>query len=404
MATFDQLPAEQRAIIELVVARGRTYDALADVLQVPADRVRDLARDALVELSPVTGERVDPQWRGQVADYLLGQQSSAESTATRSHLKRSEAARAWALSVLDALDTLYANGDRPSVPEAEEGGRGRRGEDGARGEEREPKRERPRERERERERAGRGRGGATATATRERERDDEKDADREADKKRREDEAPVAGRSVLSPAARSALRRRRLIGGGIGALLLAGLVVGILALAGVFGGDDDNTKAGAKDAAAQRNDAQNANAGGQGGQPRVLGQIPLRPIGGAKAQGVAYILEQGNQRVLAVTAKLPPLPATQRKAAYNVWLFNSPKNAESIGAQFTTPKGDYQGVGPLPANFERFKFIDVSRQPFNNKTGHSGQSLLRGAVAELKPVPQGQQGQAPGAGAQPPQP
>ena len=403
MATFDQLPAEQRAIIELVVARGRSYDALADVLQVPADRVRDLARDALVELSPVTGERVDPQWRGQVADYLLGQQSSAESTATRSHLKRSEAARAWALSVLDALDTLYANGDRPSVPEADEGGRGRRGDDGAREEEAAPRRERPRERERQR--AGRERGGATATATRERE--EEKPAARDDEekpaKKRGDDEAPVPRRSVLSPAARSALRRRRLIGGAIGALLLAGLVVGILALAGVFSGDDD--KKAASDASAKTSPAGGANTdAGQGGQPRVLGQIPLRPIGGAKAQGVAYILQQGNQRVLAVTARLPPLPATQRKAAYNVWLFNSPKDSESLGAQFTSAKGVYQGVGPLPANFERFKFVDVSRQPFNNKTGHSGDSLLRGAVAELKPVPQNQQGQAPGAGAQPPQP
>ncbi len=56
MATFDQLPAEQRAIIELVVARGRSYDALADVLQVPAARVRELARDALVELGWSLGE------------------------------------------------------------------------------------------------------------------------------------------------------------------------------------------------------------------------------------------------------------------------------------------------------------------------------------------------------------
>src|SRR5689334_25218615 len=124
MATFDQLPAEQRAIIELVVTRGRTYDALADVLQVPATRVRELALDALVELSPVTGERVDPQWRSQVADYVLGQQSGAESTATRAHLKRSEPARTWALSLLDSLAELYANGDRPSIPDAAEAGNG----------------------------------------------------------------------------------------------------------------------------------------------------------------------------------------------------------------------------------------------------------------------------------------
>src|SRR3954462_10334249 len=117
MATFDQLPAEQRAIIELVVARGRSYDALADVLQVPAQRVRELAREALVELSPVSGRRVDPQWRGEVADYLLGQQSGDEADATQRFLARSEAARTWALSLLDALDMLYANGDIPLIPE-----------------------------------------------------------------------------------------------------------------------------------------------------------------------------------------------------------------------------------------------------------------------------------------------
>ena len=90
MATFDQLSAEQRAIIELVVQRGRSYDALADVLQIEVPRVRELAREALAELTPITAGRVDGDWRGQVADYMLGQQSGPEATATRAHLKRSE--------------------------------------------------------------------------------------------------------------------------------------------------------------------------------------------------------------------------------------------------------------------------------------------------------------------------
>ena len=388
MATFDQLPAEQRAIIELVVARGRTYDALADVLQVSAERVRDLARDALVELSPVTGERVDPKWRGQIADYLLGQQSNAESTATQAHLKRSEPARAWALSLLDALDTLYANGDRPAVPDIEtpDSGRGAVVEEPAEAEAEEPderdeaEAERPRERERERKREREVRERPASAV----EKPPEK---RKADAGRK---APIAGRSVLSPAAQSALRRRRMIGGGVVGLVV--IVLLILLITGAFGGDDDGEPA----ASSKTNTTQTT----PGGQPQVQGQIPLQAVGGAKAQGVAYILEQGGQRVLAVTAKLPPLPATQRNAAYNVWLFNNPKDAESIGAQFTTAKGDYQGVGPLPANYKRFKFIDVSRQPFNNKTGHSGQSVLRGAVADLQPVPQGQQAPQ---GQQPPQ-
>src|SRR4051812_15291120 len=117
MATLDQLPPEQRAIVELVVQRGRSYETLAEVLQVPQARVRELAREALTELSPRTASRVDVDHRGQVADYLMRQQSPEEERATRDYLKQSESARAWALSLLDSLDPLYANGAAPSVPE-----------------------------------------------------------------------------------------------------------------------------------------------------------------------------------------------------------------------------------------------------------------------------------------------
>ena len=377
MATFDQLPAEQRAIIELVVARGRTYDALADVLQVPASRVRELARDALVELSPVTGGRVDPQWRGQVADYLLGQQSSAESTATRAHLKRSEAARSWALSLLDALDTLYANGDRPELPDADGGAAAATPVEGDASEGAHTEK---RERVRARKGSEKKKPAATSAAAA---KDGEKAAPAQAGKAQR----------GLSPAAQSALKRRRLIGAAIGLVVLAGIVIGILFLTDVLGGGGDG--GGGSDEAAETETTPTTPAGGAQGEPQLVGQIPMQPVGGTEAQGNAYILQQGDERVLGVQAQLPALPASQRKAAYNVWLYNSPKDAESIGAQFTTPKGEYQGVGQLPENYERFKFIDVSRQPFNNRTGHSGQSVLRGRVADLQQPPEGQQPQAP---------
>src|SRR3954469_6339082 len=117
MATLDQLPAEQRAIVELVVQRGRSYETLAEVLQVPSERVRELAREALTELSPRPASRGGAERRGQVADYLLRQQSADEERSTRDYLKQSESARAWALSLLDSLDPLYANGAAPPVPE-----------------------------------------------------------------------------------------------------------------------------------------------------------------------------------------------------------------------------------------------------------------------------------------------
>jgi hypothetical protein len=123
MATFDQLSAEQRAIVELVLQQGKSYDELSDMLGIPEARVRERARDALVQLAPVSVRAVEEDWRGQLADYVLGQQAGPEVTATRGHLRRSEAARSWTRSLLDSLEQLYPNGDLPAVPDGERGSR-----------------------------------------------------------------------------------------------------------------------------------------------------------------------------------------------------------------------------------------------------------------------------------------
>jgi hypothetical protein len=401
MATLDQLPAEQRAIVELVVKRGRSYDALAEVLQVPSDRVRELARDALSELSPRTASRVDPDWRGQIADYLLGQQSAAQSGATRDYLKRSETARAWALSLLDSLDPLYANGSQPAIPEpddeddaaADEATREVREkpaaaaaaapaatptiEDRVRARERTPERERKPDRER----------------AREREREDEPGRRREPLRKPTAEAA--SDRAGLSPAAQTALRQRRIRGAVAGLALLAAIVVGILALSGAFSSDSKNT-------AATGNGTTTGGTSTTPAQPiQVLGQIPLKPIGKVKAAGLAYIVQQGGQRFLVVQAQVPPLPSTQRAAAYEVWLYNSNGDARSLGAQYTNAQGILQGRANLPTDFAKFKAIDISRELFDKNAAHSGNSVLRGTFASLQPVPQQQQGPTGSSGAQP---
>src|SRR3954447_23138999 len=162
MATFDKLSAEQRAIIELVLQRGKTYSELSDLLGMPETRVRELTRDALVSLSPVSASRVEDDWRGQLADYVLGQQTGPESTATRGYLRRSEPARSWARSLLDSLDTLY-EGELPTIPEGDRAAR----------------RERP---------------------------------------PRRREEKEAAPKRELSPEAADAVRRRRTLGGAVVAL------------------------------------------------------------------------------------------------------------------------------------------------------------------------------------------
>src|SRR4051812_45070373 len=387
MATLDQLPAEQRAIVELVVQRGRSYETLADVLQVPSERVRELARDALTELSPRTASRVDPDRRGQIADNLMRQQSPDAERATRDYLKRSESGRAWALSLLDSLDPLYADGGAPPVPEAgEEPAATTTAPAPAAAVVTQPEPEaaatpvpkaetaEDRVRTRERERAGK-------KPLREIEAEERgEDAGREREPARR------AG--ALSPEAQAALRRRRILGAVAGLALLAALVVGVLAIAGVFS-SDDKSKSSSGPSTTPTGTSTTA-----GQQPvQVVGGIPLNPIAKSRAQGVAYIVQQGGQRYLVVQAQVPPLPNNQKVAAYEVWLYNSNSDARSLGAQYTNAQGILQGRAPLPADFSKFKAIDISRELFSDKNaGHGNSSVLRGTFASIKQVPQQQGG------------
>ncbi len=345
MATFDQLSAEQRAIIELVLKQGQSYDELGEMLGMPTSRVRELARDALVRLSPVSAAAVDDDWRGQLGDYLLNQQSGPESTATRGHLRRSEAARGWARSVLDSLEQFYTgDSEIPQIPE---------------GEAAEPRKERRRERK--------------------------KPAKDPKEPKAAKEPRPARPRRELSPEAQRTVRRRRLIGAG--ALVAVLLVAVLLWPVGLLTGDDDDDGGSNQSSAAQA--------------PRIVGQLVLRPVDGAAGSrnaGIAVIAERSGQRQLIVQAQLP---ANKDREAYEVWLYNSKGDARSLGAQVTDRQGTFQGAGPLPRNFERFRFIDVSREKVDQERGHSGTSVLRGRIDQIQAPPQnaGGQGDAPQGGA-----
>ena len=357
MPTFDQLPAEQRAIIELVVQRGRSYDELADALQITPERVKELACDALVELSPRTAERVDSDRRGQVADYVLNQQSSAEATATRTFLKRSDAARMWILSLMDSLEHMYESGSVPEVPDAEA-------------------EERPRRRERER---------AKREPRRERERAPLREKDRERERPRRE---AKPRRDELTPEAEEAVRRRR-IAAGIGGLLILGAAITVALVLLI-----DTTVHEAR-----------------APTTRVVGQLLLNPIGGgggnSQNQGIAVVAQRGDDRSLIVQARLRP---TGKEQAYEVWLYNDAKDAVSLGAQVTDENGNYQGAGRLPAPLDRYQYIDVSLEKLDRNTAHSGNSVLRGEIENLQSPQEVQQqqgaqgGATGGGGAQPQQP
>jgi len=366
MATFDQLSAEQRAIIELVLKQGQSYDQLADMLAMPSTRVRELARDALVRLSPVSADAVDAEWRGQIADYLLNAQSGPEQTATRGHLRRSESARAWGRSVLDSLEQFYADGGIPAIPDGEPGAR-------------EPRRAR-----RKREPAPVEPAPVVASPA------------PEATAPEATAPTPEA-RRALSPEARSAVRRRRLAGGaGALALVVAVAVLfwpiglGPLAVGGDEGKDAASSESGGGEAGPD--DTQNA-----GDEPQILAQLPLGPVesleGSREAAGIAAIALDGEERTLIVQAQLPE---SEQGQAYQVWLYNADDDAVSLGAQVTDARGVFQGAGPLPDDFEKYRFVDVSREDIRGgDETHSGESVLRGALADLAPPAAAEGGAAP---------
>ena len=119
---------------------------------------------------------------------------------------------------------------------------------------------------------------------------------------------------------------------------------------------------------------------------KIIGQLVLRPVGNtdSKDAGVAVVAERGGQRQLIVQAQLTP---SKNREAYEVWLYNSPNDAKSLGAQVTDQNGTFQGAGPLPANFARYKFIDVSVEKVDQNRKHSGNSVLRGQLDQLQAPP-----------------
>jgi hypothetical protein len=330
MASYDQLSAQQRAIVDLILKRGQSYEQLADTLGMPEARVRELARDTLTALAPVSASAVDDGWRAQIADYLLGQQAATEATATRGHLRRSEAARAWSGSVLDSLEHLYPQGELPTIPSGDNGG----------GEPKPPRESKP----------------------------------------KRERPSPTP-RAPLTPEAAAIVRRRRIAGIAAGAVALLFILL-IWPVGLLTGGDDESANGG------------NTNQAGNG-RAQLVGQVVLRPTAeGSEDAGIAVVTRTNGKLELSLQARVTP---TERNQAYEVWLYNSPEDARSLGAQVTNAQGVFAGRANLPANYKSYRFIDISRETVDQNAGHSGTSVLRARTAAIRP-PQGDAATGDGSG------
>jgi hypothetical protein len=114
MPRIDDLPADRRAVLQLLLKQGKSYDDLASLLRIEPHTVRERARDALDRLG-VESTELDMAEQDEIADYLLGQQTASQRAATRELLETSAPGRAWARVVSGELRSL-AGEAQPEIP------------------------------------------------------------------------------------------------------------------------------------------------------------------------------------------------------------------------------------------------------------------------------------------------
>src|SRR4051794_16524259 len=118
MARFDDLPADQKAVLQLVLRQGRTYEEIATLLKISPEAVRDRALTALDATGPGTVPGLEEERQDEIGDYLLGQQTASARAATREHLEGSQPGREWARAVAAELRGAGVAGEDalPEIP------------------------------------------------------------------------------------------------------------------------------------------------------------------------------------------------------------------------------------------------------------------------------------------------
>jgi hypothetical protein len=347
MPRLDDLPADQRAVLQLVLRQGRSYADIAATLRLGEDAVRRRAHAGLDALAPAAGAAGAA--RARAADWLLGQQDAGEAAATEAALADDPATRAWARAVAAELEPVAAR-PLPTPPE---------GPAAAEPHDDEPHDPEPYEAE-----------------PYEADPHDAEPYDAEP-----YDAEPAAAAPGPGPARSRPRASRR-----GGALLLAAVVlVAVVALVLVLrGGDDD----GAQRAASTSTEA--AQAGDSG---RIVAQVNLRPPEGAprpRALGVVQVLDAGGRQAINAIVQGLRRPRTNT-SGYGMWLIADDGRRRWLGYFNTADEqGRLVAVGQLDRGIDvlRFDRMLVTRET-STRPRQPGTAYLQGAIARASAQQQG---------------
>ena len=332
MASLDSLPPDQRAVLELVLARGRSYDEIAKLLSIDRAGVRERALAALDALGPRTG--VPAERRALITDYLLGALPPLVADDVREHLASSPSERAWARVVASELQSL-ASKPLPEIPV----------ESAARAAPEEPQ-------------EADGPEPATSASRTRRPR-----------LARRESPEPAAAATTTASA--PAEPSEKPAGAGTsrkgGAILLAvgaAVAIAVVLVVVLTGGSSKKTSTGK----AASTPATASTASTSSTTPQVIAQINLNPPSGGSAKGIAEVLRSQGKNGIAIVAQGLAPNTKKPPNAYAVWLYNSPTDSHILG--FVNPgvgtNGRLQTAGGLPTNAAHFQKLLVTRETQSN--------------------------------------
>jgi hypothetical protein len=392
MSSLDNLPGDQRAVLQMVLGRGRSYEEIAGLLSMNPAAVRERAQIALDTIGPHTD--VPPEHQHRIADYLLGQLADADAEGVRELLADSPGDRAWARVVSSELAALAGDTPLPEIP---------------------VERSAPRQPEAPSPAAPPADGPAPVAPAAEPPvapsseptvsgpgpAQAEEEPKRRRGRRRRKrdaDGAPPTAPPTDQPtdqptAAPAGAPRSSRLGGAL--LLILGVVAVAAVLFFVLRGDHSkkhvastptttSTPAAGAPSTASTSTATTSTSGTSA---TVVAQINLSPPSGAKqsrAAGIAEVLNEGNADGIAIVAQHVPPNATKPPNAYAAWLYNSQKDSHLLG--FVNPgvgkTGRLSTAGPLPTNASHYKELIVTVETTASPK-EPGTIILQGALTHL---------------------
>ncbi|HWE08053.1 MAG TPA: sigma-70 region 4 domain-containing protein [Solirubrobacteraceae bacterium] len=375
MPSLDSLPGDQRAVLQLVLSRGRSYDEIARLLSINPAAVRERALAALDALGPDT--RVSPESRRRIADYLLGQLSDqSEIEAVRDLLARSPSERAWTRVVASELAPLAPEG-LPEIPTGTGGGaaepQAASAPEPAAGAASPPSGPPPEPEAAQPAAAAAGRAFAPAAA-------EEASAG---------GSPPGDGPAGDEPAGSDSRRRSSRVGGAVLLALAVVAVAVVLFFVLRSNGNSPNHRAAATPPAGSTTSAGSASStttSATSSTPaKVVAQINLTPPHtGSKTAGIAEVLNEGASQGVAIVAQNVPPNSTKPPNAYAVWLYNSPSDAQILG--FVNPgvgsNRRLSTAGALPSNARHYKKLIVTVET-TAKPKSPGTVILQGPLTGI---------------------